>query len=458
MSKPTLRIIHHLTCSGGLFLSESIAAMPNAYLLNEVHPCAGSSCSYSSSDLLRSTNVENLRVSGDVSEELFVSSIRNISRRIKCIGGELIIRDNSYIDYFYTAAIKSKSIVRLLEDDFNIISIVFFRDALDTYASIAKEEFHGGTKLSFEEFCKRANQFLDDYGDADLFRYESLCFNEYNTLRTITHSLNMQFSERYRLTRASLGYCKFDTWRESEVDRYGSKLDTRPSLETVGSSHGFTELQKRVKNESQKLILIATLPRSGSTWLFNCVCEIHKIIGKKYYSCWVEDYDPGNESVTHIVKMHEPEHRLSLQADTIISTRRDIRDIVGSLMRMGWLIEGNVVATVEHLINNVHPFWNEKSDLEIEYPDIIDNPKETISRVGKCLKFDLNDHEIRSIQVYLDSLSSPKKYDKNTQLHPNHRATKETNYADFFGEKLSCSINDVAEKWLVEQGFQSKDK
>ncbi len=35
--KPTIRIIHHLDCSGGAELSELLSVMPNIYLLNDVH-------------------------------------------------------------------------------------------------------------------------------------------------------------------------------------------------------------------------------------------------------------------------------------------------------------------------------------------------------------------------------------------------------------------------------------
>ena len=37
-TKPVIRIIHHLACSGGTLISKCISAMPNVYLLSEVHP------------------------------------------------------------------------------------------------------------------------------------------------------------------------------------------------------------------------------------------------------------------------------------------------------------------------------------------------------------------------------------------------------------------------------------
>ena len=37
-TKPKLRIIHHLACSGGTLISKCISALPNVYLLSELHP------------------------------------------------------------------------------------------------------------------------------------------------------------------------------------------------------------------------------------------------------------------------------------------------------------------------------------------------------------------------------------------------------------------------------------
>ena len=457
-NKPTIRIIHHLACSGGESLTQSISAMPNTYLLSEVHPYVDLSDSFSTSDISKAVSNAKTPLSKKLLEELFVLNIKKIHKHLQQLGCELVIRDNAYFDYLYNDSVLNKSIVSLLEKEFNIVSVVLYRDAIDSYASLAKAGFYGGKNWAFDDYCKRVNAFLDDYSDADLYKYEALQKNEKKIIEKITMSLNITFSDIFDLVKDDLNFKQIDTWKPNDFDHYNTQLETIPSIQIMGESKHFIELQKRVKDKDKRLILIATMPRSGSTWLFNCVCEIHKVAGEKFYSSWIEDYDPSNNSKIHIVKIHQPEYRLSLQADLILSSRRDIRDVVGSLIRMGWVnkSEEKVLKSVSYLIGTVHPFWYEKSTLEIDYYELKNNAKDVITSVNRCLRLNLADKELNTIEHYLSNLVPPKKYDKNTQLHPNHIANKLINYSELLGKDLNDKIGKLAEGWLHEFGFSSK--
>jgi hypothetical protein len=235
-SKPTIRIIHHLACSGGTLLSECIAAMPNVYLLSEIHPYTDCNNNFSSLNIVKSTINAKIPLVKKLSEKSFVLNIKNIYQHVQKIGGELVIRDNAYFDYLYKDTVTNKSIVRLLEKEFNIISVVLYRDAIDTYDSLANEEFYGGVKLNFDEFCERTTNFLTDYSTADLYKYETLKYKENITIKKISQSLKIKFNELYDLIKSELCFKQFDTWQINKIDCHNSKLDNTASSKVITES------------------------------------------------------------------------------------------------------------------------------------------------------------------------------------------------------------------------------
>jgi hypothetical protein len=453
--KPTIRIIHHLACSGGAQISKIITAMPNVYLLDDIHPFIKFGKHNSNSDVYGSALNAKVPSIMELGEELFVSSIRKVYEHVKKIGSELVIKDNSFFDYLYNDSIHHKSIFNLLKKEFNIVSIVLYRDSIDSYASLANENFYGGIQLNFEEYCKRVKFFLQDYDSSKIFRYEDLNGAENKTTRLIMQSLDIEYNDLYEFITTELSFHQFDKWQESDNDGYNTNLKTAPNLNEISKSETFFSLQKFTKPKKRKLILIASMPRSGSTWVFNCVREIYKSQKLKFYSCWIEDYEPSNSSPIHIVKVHNAEHRLSSQADIIISTKRDVRNVCVSLIRMGWLSNETVsiFKELDFLINSLYPFWKAKSSLEIEYENISKNSKKVIKDIFKVLRVKYNSDIGQQIVDHIENLKLPTKYDKDTQLHPGHRSSSHTDYSQEFSDYLCREIDAKYAFWFSENNY-----
>jgi hypothetical protein len=203
------------------------------------------------------------------------------------------------------------------------------------------------------------------------------------------------------------------------------------------------------KNKKSKLVLVASMPRSGSTWLFNCVKELIAHSNKSLYSCWIGDYDDKNSAEIHLVKVHDPTPELSEKADLILSTRRDIREVAASLVRMEWDQKGDeFFAQLSWVINTVHPYWFERTDFEIEYNRILLTPALVVEEVGHSLKVVINPKKSAVIANKLANLQSPQEYDKNTQLHPNHRAEVAQKYTEILSKKTINEINNIYGSWL----------
>lgn len=448
--KPTIRIIHHLACSGGAELVKYISAMPNVYLLNEVHPFIRAKNESPSLELTSKTKDKHMPFNVSLNGQIFLDNIKTLHQHVSQLGLDLVISDNAFFDYLSEERLHRKSIVGLLENEFNILSVVLHRDTIDTFASLANSDFFQHKKLSFNEYCERALSFILDYSSANFISYEDLSGSTEKTVKNVCKQLKIGFNDCFELMQPEINQPKFDAWKASEIDRYNTKLETRPSFEEVGQSESYFELQKKLKPKDKKLILISTMPRSGSTWLYNCVREIFKCLSVNFYSDWIDDYEPGNINNIHIVKVHEPEWRLSSQADIIISTRRDVRDVCVSLIRMGWLENeaNSILKYADYIINFLHPFWKERSNLEIEYNDITCDPAKIVSSIAKLVGVSCSLNEIQKIETYLSNLKSPEVYDKETQLHPGHRSSEIGDFARNLPQGLNKQLYDHHHTWF----------
>ncbi|WP_112478442.1 hypothetical protein [Vibrio variabilis] len=79
--KPTIRVIHHLACSGGTLVSKCISAMPNVYLLSEIHPFTElgmdlDNPSYRPTDLISLSKFSGIPNHRRLAEKLFIDALK----------------------------------------------------------------------------------------------------------------------------------------------------------------------------------------------------------------------------------------------------------------------------------------------------------------------------------------------------------------------------------------------
>tara|TARA_R110001583_G_scaffold158168_1_gene310093 strand:- start:5983 stop:7353 length:1371 start_codon:yes stop_codon:yes gene_type:complete len=209
------------------------------------------------------------------------------------------------------------------------------------------------------------------------------------------------------------------------------------------------------KNTYKRLIVIASMPRSGSTWLYNCVKQILSITNEEVYACWVEDYDPSNKTAVHIVKAHDPVPELADKADIILSTRRDIREVAASLVRMKWNKQGDkFIDQLNWITETVHQFWFKRTNLEIEYNNILNHKNTLIEDIGHLLNIHLNTMQIKNIEEKLNKTIPSAMYSKDTQLHPNHLSDRKYDPIDLLGSDLYLKINSDFKEWLFNFDYK----
>lgn len=177
-------------------------------------------------------------------------------------------------------------------------------------------------------------------------------------------------------------------------------------------------------------VVVAGVPRSGSTWLYNAVRLLSKAAGLHTKGGWIGDIDPHHvpDCDLHLIKLHDPKD-LTFAYDCLLSTHRDLSERLASLTRMGWLsMETEAIRAAAEAQTQLHLYWAERSSLEVSYTDITLAPQAALKQIAECLNIGPQDAEICVVARKLADLAPPPSgnggtYNSETLLHPGHRAS-----------------------------------
>ncbi|WP_375278973.1 hypothetical protein [Alteromonas australica] len=385
-----------------------------------------------------------------LANKVFLDYVSNIANVIFERGCQLVL-----IDMDLSNSILSEKETMVTENRFistvKIESLLINSDVVSAYTSLVS--LNKKSVLSFEEYCQKVHELQNKFDG--VLNLETYFSNHKRLLLELCNKLNLAFTEDYS-----------DIVSDSLLSLFNSKTtqaDTKIEIDTcqmLGLQDrrvfsNFASVTKLVTEKKNKLVLVASIPRSGSTWMFNCIRLIFKLKNIDFYSDWYDSYDPQNQSPIHLVKLHDPEYYLASLADIVITTRRDVRNSVASLIRMKWLEreEDAIFNVTDRLVNFVHPFWESKSNLEVEYCDLKNAPESVISRVAEKIGLPLNEKQAMTISAQLKNLKPPKKFDTETQLHPNHRGESDTNFTTELSSDIVNMFENKFSHWLKAYGY-----
>ncbi len=198
--KPVLRIIHHFACSGGTLISQCISAMPNIYLLSEIHPytnlhLGGVKAKYLPSDIISLSKYANIPNFGQLADQIFISNITKANDHVRQYAGELILRDHTHSDFCVGSTTSNKpALFSLLESHFQIKNIVTIRNPVDSYLSLVNNNWRHFTPSSFDEYCKRFIEMTTCYKECDIYRYEDFVKEPTVIMQKMCESLDLAYS------------------------------------------------------------------------------------------------------------------------------------------------------------------------------------------------------------------------------------------------------------------------
>jgi hypothetical protein len=242
-TKPVIRVIHNLACSGGTLISKCLAAMPNTFLLSEVHPytefhLGGGQAKYLPTDVISLSRYANIPNVEQLAGDIFTSNIIQTSKHVSRYAGNLILRDHTYSDFCVGARVALKpAVFSLLESHFQIKNLVTIRNPIDSYLSMVKNNWKHFEPFSFEEYCKRFIEMTECYSKSDIYRYEDFVKEPSLIMQSMCDSLDLPYSD-YFMHTFELFNVSGDSGRTSSIisERPRRELSSEFLLEIQASS------------------------------------------------------------------------------------------------------------------------------------------------------------------------------------------------------------------------------
>jgi hypothetical protein len=191
-------------------------------------------------------------------------------------------------------------------------------------------------------------------------------------------------------------------------------------------------MSTKTSNVPSKKILIAGMPRSGSTRLYNFIRLLCDKKGKTYSDIF-EEWDKAKQEIYNVQKCHWYIEELHHWADIIITTKRSLLDVMASTRLFGVvpIDTSDKFAKACHQYSEWYWSWKSYSDIEISYEnDIIQD----IRNIFKVINVNATNGEIREASKQAEALPLGGVMRRTTLLSERHRNNGGVGY---YGEVLS---------------------
>ncbi|GAA6167797.1 hypothetical protein [Sessilibacter corallicola] len=254
-------MIHHFACTGGTLISKCIAALPNTYVLSELHP---HTClhinedkpKFSPTDITTLARYSEIPFVEDLSKQLFLENIKITARHVALYGGNLVVRDHSHSDYCVGVASDTTSIstvYRYLKSCFNINRLVSVRNPIDSFLSLKKNGWVHFEPRAFEEYCRRYLIFIDQFDDSEIIYYEDFVDNPKQVMNVISIKLSIEFDERF-INCYNTVKMSGDSGRKTKNIEARVRREMEPEfLKEIEESKSFELLKKKLVKYSHGL-------------------------------------------------------------------------------------------------------------------------------------------------------------------------------------------------------------
>lgn len=244
--KPKLRAIQHLACSGGTVISKCIGAQANVHILSEAHPTSNLAIrdepSFSPTDLAALTKYAHVPDINDLLKKLFHRNILEINQYIEDRGGALVVRYHTHSDYHVGEdSVTESSFDSMFSNDCEVLSVLTIRNPIDAFSSLKNNGWIHFSPPTFDEYCKRYLQHLNDLDTSSVFRYEDFVDDPQSTMTKICHALNIPYDESF-IDTFSLMKLTGDSGRKSDVISKRDRRVDEALLGEVNESENFNKI------------------------------------------------------------------------------------------------------------------------------------------------------------------------------------------------------------------------
>lgn len=252
--KPLLRVIHHFACSGGTLISKCISAMPNTYLLSEVHPTTYLNIrekpEFRPTDIISLCRYAGIPNIDNLSRSILEASILRISEFLDQIGSNLVIREHTHSDYCLGENERDGSeVLKSLSGSFDIRSLVTIRDPIDSYLSLKNNKWAHFSPGNFEEYCRRYLTFLDNFEPSQVFKYENFVENPCEQMKVICDYMQLEFAGDF-LDFYDIAKVTGDSGRKSsKISKRSRREISEDMRDEIKNSHSYRTIAEIYKYE-----------------------------------------------------------------------------------------------------------------------------------------------------------------------------------------------------------------
>jgi hypothetical protein len=258
-NKP-IRVFHNLACSGGTLIAKCISALPNAYLLSEIHPFTNlgyykTTAIFSPSDVVKLSRIASVPDSEQLAASIFKENVAQLYEHLLDRGGELVLREHSHSDFFSDLDIpKQGRVVELLGEDYDLRSVLVFRNPIDSFLSLRKNNWQHFQPFTFDEYCRRCILFLDAYENASFYYYEDFVSDPSTVMQLMCTDWDLAYDDLFEDIFGQF-VLTGDSGRGDDAkiaERPGRELDP-DFLTSVKASKHFQKLAKRCGRDFLRL-------------------------------------------------------------------------------------------------------------------------------------------------------------------------------------------------------------
>jgi hypothetical protein len=200
----TLRSVHHMACTGGTLIAKCLAALPGVVVLNEVDPRSllalepEAQPRFTPRDMISLMHQSSQLGDKDLIDEVFLSDVQVMSRRLAGRGQALLLRDHTHSAYLLGTAVRGGPTLRqTLRRRFSVHSIVTVRNPIDSYLSLKFNKWMQFEPATFDEYCHRYLKFLSDYEGVKWFRYEDFVARPREVMREMGVALQLPYDDSF---------------------------------------------------------------------------------------------------------------------------------------------------------------------------------------------------------------------------------------------------------------------
>jgi hypothetical protein len=196
-----VRVIQHLSCTGGTLFTKCLAAQPGVRVLNEIDPFSQLPAArkgepkFAPSDIIALVRFWKGFSTVALVEEMFLRDIEFLVRKTTAKRKFLLLRAHAHAAYL-TGPFKraTPALNTVLQKKFKVLSIVTVRNPIDSYLSLEVQQWKHFQPSTFEEYCQRYLAFLKDHETCQVFRYEDLVENPIRTIKAMCTALELKYN------------------------------------------------------------------------------------------------------------------------------------------------------------------------------------------------------------------------------------------------------------------------